>query len=199
MARLPKGMLVTQSEVSQTIDLSEAADVDLTGQEDLKAEIAQALIDKIVKRTESGKDLRGNSFDAYPKSYRESDSFEAFGKSRKVNMTLSGGMLSLLEPNDTGGSEVKLGWNDVKENAKAFNHMTGDTVKKRQFFGLKQEDIKEVLTGFDSELESLREEQSTETASSAVTSFLNNVNTTSVSGAATAVINIRDIFGESEG
>lgn len=201
MARLPKNLTVTKEEVSQRFDLSEIAGVDLIDEPDLKAAIGQAIIDKMVNRSEKGKDLRGGTLAPYKKSYKESDQYEAFGKTRKVNMTLSGGMLSLIDILDSTGNEIKVGWDDPTENAKAFNHMTGDTVTKRQFFGIAQKEVAEILDDFSEDIERIKSDQNTP---SAVSEFLtglgrgavaqtvsNNTNSSIV-----RTISLEDLFGE---
>ena len=162
MARLPDNITVTVGEVSQTIDLSEFSEVDFVGQNNLKTRITQEIIDRIVDRSKGGQDIRGNSFKPYKKSYKDSDTFEAFEKGNNVNMTLTGDMLSSINSVSDQGNEIKIGWNDQENNAKAFNHMTGDTVRKREFFGIQKNIIKEVLKDFKEEISNLKESQSGE-------------------------------------
>lgn len=154
MAKLD-GLKLTQSEVSQTIDLGEVFGVPLTGNESLKQVIGQALIDKIISRTESGKDVNGKPFKKYSKEYIESDEFKAFDKSPgEINMTLTGQMLGTLDVLQTAGSKVKIGWADDTENAKAYNHNVGDTIKnKRAFFGVTKADLNEIKKEFKADVE----------------------------------------------
>lgn len=165
MAKLPDNITLTVNEVSQTFDLSELSGVDFVGQENLKSRITQEIIDKIVERSQGGSDIRGNSFKPYAKSYKDSEVFEAFEKGNNVNMTLTGDMLSSIDSISNQGNEIKIGWNDSTNNAKAYNHMTGDTVRKRQFFGVQKNIIKEVLKDFKEEIDSLKESQSGDSTS----------------------------------
>lgn len=106
--------------------------------------IAQKAIDIIIERTQDGKDARGRPFKKYSKAYMESDSFVGFGKSGKVDLTLSGDMLGLMEVVKTTSTGFELGWSDETENAKAFNHVTGDTLPKRDFFDLQKQEQAEL-------------------------------------------------------
>lgn len=152
MAKI-QGLKLTEAEVSQTIDLKEVFGVSLVGNEALKQQIGQALIDRIIERTESNLDVNGKNLKPYSKEYIESDDFKAFDKSENdVNMTLTGNMLGTLDIVDTSGSKIKLGWDDATENAKAYNHNVGDTVKKRQFFGVTKSDIEMVKKEFKNEV-----------------------------------------------
>lgn len=82
----------------------------------------------------------------YSEGYADSLQFKAWGKSKnKVNMKLTGGMLGSIEVIDTSGNEIIIGWTDDTENAKAFNHNTGDTLPKRAFFGITEADFKEKI------------------------------------------------------
>lgn len=195
---LPSNIKLTKKEVSQEIDLEEIAGVDLSGDPSLKEVIGQALIDVIVERSKSGKDIDRTPFKKYPKSYKESDQYAAFGKTSNVNMDLTGNMLSDIDVKPAPGSIIKLGFRDSVNNAKSFNHMTGDTVKQRQFFGLRDKDVKDVLTRFQTEIDSLRPE------GSSVNNFIGRITngselaSTAGTSTTTATISIRDLFGESE-
>jgi hypothetical protein len=139
---------LTQSEVSQTFNLKEIFGVDVSDMPELKQAFGQALIDYMVERTESGIDKNGKNFEKYPKTYKESDAFKAYGKTNKVNLTLTGDMLGQLEVVETKGNEIKIGWRDETENAKAYNHNTGDTVTKRPFFGINNPDLSSISKEF---------------------------------------------------
>lgn len=139
---------ITEQEVSQTFDLKKILGVDVSDLPELKRAFGQAVIDHIVERTESGTDRNGNKFQAYAKEYKESDAFKAFGKTNKVNLSLSGDMLSLLDIVEDKGNTLKIGWREDVENAKAYNHNVGDTVKKRPFFGINESDLASISSEF---------------------------------------------------
>lgn len=172
--------------------------MDLSDQDDLKQAIAQELIDKIVSRSEGGKDLRGNGFTGYKKSYKQSDQFSAFNKTNKVNMTLTGDMLGRIDVLSVAGNEIKIGWDsgDSTNNAKAFNHMVADSKgsQKRQFFGLTQKDAGDIANLFASEINSVKEE---DREAANVTDFLGALGSAqAVSESGTTVISLEDLFGE---
>jgi len=151
-----------KNNVSQKINLKEEFGIDFRGKDDLKQAIGQAIIDKIVKRTLSGEgrkftsDGRGVPFNLqsvpYSKSYRQSKEFKAFGKTSKVNLKLTGDMLGLLDIKSISGNSITIGWDDPEENAKAYNHSVGDTVKARPFFGVSKKDLKEIKSQFKDDI-----------------------------------------------
>lgn len=143
---------LTEAEVSQTIDLKKLLGVDVSEYPEIKEAIGQAIIDLMVSRTESGKDVSGNNFFQYSKEYKNSLAFKAFGKTNKVNLTQSGDMLAFLDIVENKGNTIKIGWADDEENAKAYNHNAGDTVPKRAFFGVTDNDLKKITDEFKPDL-----------------------------------------------
>ena len=145
---------LSDSEVSQTIDLKELFGQSFVGNEQLAQSVAQAAIDLIVKRTESGKDINGKAFKKYSKEYKESLDFKAFGKDGEVNLKLTGQMLGTLDVLETSGSKVKIGWNDGVESAKAHGHNAGVPGKlpKREFFGLTDAELNTIKKEFASQV-----------------------------------------------
>ena len=69
-------------------------------------------------------------------------------------------MLSLLDIVEDKGNKIKIGWSDDVENAKAYNHNTGDTVKKREFFGITSGDIKAISKEFKPDLKKSKNDES---------------------------------------
>ena len=148
---------ITKKEVSQKFNLGEYFGVDFGRDPDLKLEIGQAIIDKIIERTEDGQDISENDFKKYSKEYVESDEFKDFGKSKnEINMTLTGRMLDDIDIISESRNTIKIGFEDETETLKAFNHNTGDTVKKRKFFGIRSEDLKEIGCEFRDELKAIK-------------------------------------------
>ena len=159
---LPKGMTQTKEKVSQKFDLEEIFGVDLSSRPDLKEQFGQAVIDKILERTEQGKGRNDVSLAGYSKSYKDSAQFEQFGKSSTVNMDLKGDMLDALDILSSSGNEVEVGFNGTLQNAKAYGHLSGmkghkvlaGKTPKRPFFGLTKNERDEIKSQFVSELES---------------------------------------------
>ena len=163
-AKIP-GLEMSQDEVSQTINLKELLGEDLTSRPDLKAKIAQEIVDLIVDRTESGKSVHNRSLRSYDEDYAESDEFAAFGKSEsEVNMTLTGNMLNDIIDTSKDPNEIKISFRKDINHKKAFNHNTGDTVKKREFFGVNKSDLKEIVSKYKKELKKSEEKVPSRTA-----------------------------------
>lgn len=152
-----QGLTLKQTDVSQIIDLNEVFGVDLSEHSDIKERFAQACIDHVVERTGKGIDVHGRKFDGpYDPEYVESQEFAAYGKQKsKVNMNLRGEMLGLLDVLSTRGNGIKIGWDEALQNKKAFNHNTGDTVPKREFFGLNRAQLESVGAPFLDEIKKL--------------------------------------------
>jgi hypothetical protein len=137
----------SEDSVTQEIDLGKLLGLDLSDASELKQYIGQLIIDKIKTRTEDGIGFNGKPLKSpYSKTYSDSMEFKAFGKSKsKVNMTLSGDMLGLMDIVEDKGDKITIGWDDPEQNAKAYNHNTGDTVPKRPFFGINNKELYEII------------------------------------------------------
>lgn len=157
------GLTLTENEVSQELNVSEILGVDVSKEPRIVQEFGQAVVDRIVDRTEDGKDVNGRSFKGYSAQYVNSEEFEEFDKSPSdVNMTLTGRMMESVDFDQSSDTvKVQVGDGDV-ETAKAFNHNTGDTVKKRQFFGVNKKEINEIRKIFKDDVKRLKREGSTE-------------------------------------
>lgn len=143
---------VTKRVIEQTIDLEEAFGVDFTGKRDLREIIGERIIEAIVERTKSGTAMsidangRGHpsEFKAYSDEYKKSMEFKSHGKSSKVDLTLSGDMLSLIDITKQDANSITIGV-DSDEVLKAYNHQSGDTVPKRPFFGITKGELREIV------------------------------------------------------
>lgn len=160
-----------EDNVFQEIDFKKDLGIDISNSPALKQAFAQKIIDRIVSRTlnsegviitsdgkvRAGRDL---SKEEYSDEYVESDEFKAFGKQEgNVNMKLTGDMLGTVDVLEVGENDIKIGWNDPEENAKAFNHNTGDTVPKRQFFGISRSELEEIKSDLRPRIEALRQRE----------------------------------------
>jgi hypothetical protein len=144
---------LNESRVKLRVNLKELLGKSLPDDQDLVEAVAQKAIDIIVGRTQEGTSLSGRPFKKYSDAYQKSDSFKAFGKSGTPNLTLSGDMLGLMEVLDTTRNTFEIGWSDEKETAKAYNHNVGDTLPKREFFGLQKQELNELRQFAESLLE----------------------------------------------
>ncbi len=140
-----KGLTLSKSEVSQTLNLEELLGVSFRGQRELRLAIAQRVIDYIVERTQNGKNIRNQDFLEYKDSYKESTVFDLLKDSTTPNMTLTGTMLASIDVLADGPNTVVIGFEDGTEILKAYNHNIGDTVKKREFFGIRADDFKKLI------------------------------------------------------
>lgn len=162
MAKLPDGLKVEKTEISQTIDLQKWTGKDLSSDPELVREIGQEVIDYMIKRSADNKGLGEVQFKPpkYSKTYADSLNFIAAGKSpTDVNMRLSGDMLGSIDMNEEGNKvTIEIG---EDQTLKAYGHMTGyeghPTIPngkyKRQFFGItKTEFDKNILPKFKNEI-----------------------------------------------
>jgi len=159
MAQAPK---IRKTKISQKINLKNEFGVDLRGKDSLKQALGQAIIDKMVTRTEAGEGMRFGSAgigqkvklkSPYSKPYTESLDFKAAGKRKhKVNMTLTGDMLGSIDVLSIKGNTIEIGIDDDLESKKGFNHITGDTVPRRPFFGVNGRELKEIKREFKSDI-----------------------------------------------
>jgi hypothetical protein len=159
MSKEKHKITLTQTEVSQTIDLSKlfGESISKAKFKPIREAFGQAVIDLMKERTERGVDIKGKPFKAYSPQYVKSLDFAAAGKSKnKINMTLSGDMLGLLDVVENKKSEIKIGWgSDETENAKAYNHNEGDTLPKRAFFGVTEKELQKLAETFKDDVEKI--------------------------------------------
>jgi len=150
-----------KNKVEQTIDLKEVFGIDFKGLRSLREAIGGAILSRIRSRTASGKGMsfsgeRGTTVklkSPYTEKYSKSLDFKAFGKSRgKVNMTLTGDMLGLMDIKKQKDNSITIGWNEREENNKAFNHSTGDTLPPRPFFGISKKELSDIKKKFGKEI-----------------------------------------------
>lgn len=136
--------------VYQKFDLKELFGVDVSDMPELREAFGQAVLEKIKERTAAG-EFRPNSRPSskaygYSDEYADSVAFKAAGKSKRdVNMELTGDMMNLMDILESKGSQVKIGWDDELQAAKAYNHNKGETVPKRPFFGLSRSEVKDIV------------------------------------------------------
>lgn len=134
------------------LNLKEILGTDFSKFPALKQAVGEVFIEKLVDRTrKKGLDRRNRNLTSvapYSDSYRNSDDFKAFNKTKKVNMTLTGDMLNLLDILNDRGNSIELGWDEEFENSKATGHITGNyggnISKKKDFFGFSSKDLKEI-------------------------------------------------------
>lgn len=130
--------------------------IDLSGyglSPDQKDEVADLIIERIVNRTDQGKDKDGRKFPGYSKSYKESLDFKVAGKTNKVDLQLSGDMLAALSVLDKTSRSVVIGFErGSEENAKADGNIRGtygkptpDPKKARDFLGITDRELSKII------------------------------------------------------
>lgn len=115
----------------------------------IRKEIGKRIVDRIVERTQDqGIDKDGNKFTKYSKAYMKSLEFRVYGKSKKVDLTLTGAMLSSVDVISTG-DVVKVGFTDKEQFLKASGHIDGtganNALPVRDFWGLPLEDVQTII------------------------------------------------------
>lgn len=141
--------------------------------EAIATQFAQSIMDKIIERTKSGIDKNGRPFKRYSKNYIKSLAFKAFNKDAgEVNLTLSGAMLGTMDVLSATSREIEIGWTDDLENAKANNHITGDTVPKRDFLGLPDKEIQKIADQYKADIIQAQAEQQTSQFTERALAFL---------------------------
>lgn len=131
--------------------------IDLSGyglSPDQKDEVADLIIERIVNRTDQGKDKNNRPFKEYSDSYKESLDFKIAGKKGKpVNLQLSGDMLAALSVLDKTSRSVTIGFErGSEENAKADGNIRGtygkptpDPKKARDFLGITIKELTDII------------------------------------------------------
>ena len=116
--------------------------------QDKRAELADLIIERIVERTDQGKDKDGNPFAKYSKEYKESLDFKNAGKGATPNLQLSGDMLAALKVLDSTRNYITVGFEKgSEENGKADGNIRGTYGKptpvgpKRDFLGISDTDL----------------------------------------------------------
>lgn len=139
----PKGMKLSKSEVSQTIDLDDYFEGDIS--ESNKKLFAEKLIEEMNIRATSGEDYRGTNFVEYTEKYADK---KGVGRG-DVDMVLNADMLPSIDY-EINSNEIKIDVGDG-EAAKAYGHMSGfkghPTIKngpQRLFFGFLKKDISNI-------------------------------------------------------
>lgn len=114
---------------------------------------SELVIEKIVERTQKGEDKDGESLGTYSALYKQSATFKIYkGMKRKVNLTLTGDMLSDMQNFRKNKGEISIGFSDSDNKKKAYGHITGfrghpfiKKAKKRDFLGLPNDILKKIL------------------------------------------------------
>jgi hypothetical protein len=117
--------------------------------------VAGDVIEHIRKRSRKGLDKNNRPFAKYSKEYTESLDFKVAGKSKKVDLTLSGDMLGAIDLIEHGKGKIVIGFEDgTGENARADGNIRGtygqksQTAPKRDFLGIGKSDLNKILAKY---------------------------------------------------
>lgn len=112
----------------------------------MKEQFIERAINVINDRTVGGKSLFGKSFTRYSKAYAKEKG------STSVNLLLEGDMLAATDGEDISRDKVKLfvGGNTT-QTLKSFNHNVGDTLPRRTYFGLQNQEAKAIAADIEGE------------------------------------------------
>lgn len=140
---------IEREKIEQKIDLSEYGLENIS--EVQKVQLGQALVDTIVERSESQRDVNGKRFPAYSSEYKESEDFERYGKSASDrNMTLRGNLLEGIDSRVENGNITLFIESDQLD--KAHGNITGQEGKwgyKRDFFGVRDSEVKKLAKNYE--------------------------------------------------
>lgn len=168
MAKKFGNFSASKEEVSLEIDLDKI-DRRLKRNPDVMNAIGQAIIDKMVEKSNNLVDWQGKRFiSPYSDSYEKSAAFKAAGKSKnQVNLELSGEMLDSIDILELNSSKIKIGINNETA-PRAMGHTTGfaghPTIPngkyKRDFMGISKKEVEEIAGQFSEALDELEQERS---------------------------------------
>lgn len=145
MAQALGALKASQSKVTQRINLRDL--LGRTPSEEEKDAFVLGAIAVIEDRTQSGDDLSGNSFKPYSQDYAEDK-----GVSRNdVDLFGDGDMFDAIEPVRFTRDTVEYGIVDGDQAPKAYNHQVGDTLPKREWFGITAEEAREIAREIEDE------------------------------------------------
>lgn len=144
----------SQSDVSVVIDL-ESLLGKFAQSRDVRETFFELALERLLERTAAGRDVDGKIFapakgksSGYSDAYKNSLAFAAFGKSNKINLELTGDMLSSIGIRDQNSKKMVVAVSD-SESAKAYNHTVGDTVPRRPFLGWSDKELERIAKEFE--------------------------------------------------
>ena len=113
-----------------------------------------AAIEHINNRTLSGEDVEGSKFHPYSEEYADKK-----GVTRtSVDLFLKGKMLDSIEPGSSTRDTVAFKIDDSEEAKKSYNHNVGDTLPKREFFGITKSEAESIARDIKGRTEAPQEE-----------------------------------------
>jgi len=158
--------------VKYTVNLQDLFGARLDLDESTKQAIGQAIIDKIVERTQNNLDKNDKSLGHYSKSYKATADFAILkGRKNLVDLTATGDMLAALTITKMTPQTITIGFNDTEQNAKAYGHISGfkghpvleGLVQERDFLGLPDGELENIGSQYESDANTIDSIQSATT------------------------------------
>jgi len=123
---------------------------------EFRTAIGQTIVEFIRDRSDKSLDKNNKPFPKYTKQYMKSLDFRVSGKSKKVDLKLSGDMLAAIEVLSSKPGEIKIGFKKGIENDKAegniigsYGKPKGSPSKARDFLGITKKDLEnKILSQF---------------------------------------------------
>ena len=130
-----------KSEYYLDVDLEKDMGINIPMTDAASREVGRAIIDAIISRTrDQGRPLTGGKFADYSEAYAKK---KGVGVS-DVDLTLFGDMLDSLSVTGISGKKIRIESDDPFQTPKMFNHNTGDTLPKREFFGILSTELENI-------------------------------------------------------
>lgn len=155
-----KTNLQSESDVNVEIDLEKLLGK-AAANEAVRETFFQLAFESLMARLDSGEGVKGGNLPRYSKAYKDSLSYEVFGKDGTVNMQLTGDMVNDISIQKQNSKKMVIGFNDDLQSKKAFAHMTGfeghpnldGKVKPRNWFGWQDKELEAIAQDLRPELE----------------------------------------------
>ena len=157
MPKLPTGLKITKKEVSQRFNLKEIFEkrigkkAYLENRDEIRNRFLGEVINFMENRTVlDNVDRTGKPFREYNPEYAKKKGLSP----DEVNMKLKGKMLKSIHEREAKQANIgKIAVGEGVNTLKAFNHNTGDTLPKRQFFGVRMQDVNKIANEIASDLD----------------------------------------------
>lgn len=108
----------------------------------------------------SGLDSNRVPFVPYSEEYKNSLRFKQARKSKsRVDLRLTNQMLSSIRLIDSIDGQLIIGIDDMSQVAKAYNHIVGDTLPRRNFLGIAEDELNSILLQYPPPEDAIRFEE----------------------------------------
>ena len=115
--------------------------------QDILISLAQKVKDRIYLRTMRNQDIRGKSFKPYSKKYAEKKGVST-GQVNLYSQNMGLHMLDAMAIRMLSNDASEVYFNNREKEELAFKHNTGKGAKKREFFGITNEDLNKLIAEY---------------------------------------------------